>query len=529
MRYPMKKTILYLSSIFILLVKIGYSQTVVTPVLELNAAGASDQDDMCVWIHPTDKALSTIITSDKAANKLFVYDLEGNLLQTVDIAGQLPGNIDIRYNFPLEGVPTDIIGYNRRSGSTLVFYKMDRTTRQLSPAGNFSSGSNYGFCLYQSPVTQKFYAFSSSQSSDIRQYEINDDDNDGVIEGSLVRQLDNGSAETEGMVADDETGMLYAANENAGIYKYDAEPGGSTTGEMIAPTGSNGLQADVEGVAIYYTSNGEGYLIASSQGNDDFIVFERQAPHNYVKTVQVSGVGSTDGIEVANVSFGSFFPLGIFLVHDGTGSPYRIRACKWEDLGLDIDTTYWDPTPVELNSFSAKIINDKVELTWQTASETNNSGFEIQRSENFNNFNRITFVPGYGTTTEKHFYQFIDESVLYGKIAYRLKQIDFDGTTEFSDIVEVDFKTPVEFVLAQNYPNPFNPNTKIVVTIPFTSKIHLAVYDLLGQLVSEIAAEEYQAGTHEFDFEASGIPSGIYFYKLESASFQDTKKMIYIK
>jgi len=119
--------------------------------------------------------------------------------------------------------------------------------------------------------------------------------------------------------------------------------------------------------------------------------------------------------------------------------------------------------------------------------------------------------------------------VLYGKAAYRLKQIDFDGTTEFSDIVEVDFKTAVEFVLAQNYPNPFNPRTKIVVTIPVTSKIHLAVYDLLGQLVSEIAAEEYQAGTHEFDFEASGIPSGIYFYKLESVSFQDTKKMIYIK
>ena len=306
------------------------TQTVVTPVLELDAPGAADQDDMCIWIHPTDKSLSTIITSDKTASYLFVYDLQGNVIQEINISGHQPGNIDIRYNFPLGGELTDIIGYNRRSGSsTLVFYKVDRITRQLSPAGSFSSGSNYGFCMYQSPVTQKFYAFSSSESSNIRQYEISDNNNDGTIEGTMVREWSNGSNETEGMVADDEMAKLYAANEDDGIYKYDAEPNGSTSGQLIAGTGSYGLTADVEGVTIYYAANGEGYLIASSQGNNSFKVFERLAPHNFVKTVTVSGVGSTDGIDVINLSLGTEFPLGLFLIHDGTGSPYRVRGCKW--------------------------------------------------------------------------------------------------------------------------------------------------------------------------------------------------------
>jgi 3-phytase len=497
--------------------------------MELNAPGAEDQDDMCVWIHPTDKSLSTIITSDKTANYLFVYDLAGNVLQSVNISGQQPGNIDIRYNFPLGGELVDIVGYNRRSGSTLVFYKVDRTTRQLFLISSFASGANYGFCLYHSPVTQKFYAFSSSESSNMRQYEIADANNDGVIEGTLVREWSNGSAETEGLVADDEMANLYAANENAGVYKYDAEPGGSTSGQLIAAVGSNGLSADVEGVTIYYMANGEGYLLVSSQGSDNFKVYERQEPHTFVKTVSVTGVGDTDGIDVINVSLGTFFPLGLFLIHDGTGLPFRIRGCEWEDLGLEIDTTYWDPTPVELNSFDVNIRDGKAELIWETSSEINNLGFEIQRSENENNFLKIGFVPGYGTTTQNHYYNFIDEENLFGNVAYRLKQIDFDGATEFSETVEVNFPGPNNFILSQNFPNPFNPNTIISIRLPFTVRIRLTVYDITGELVNELASGEYQAGTHQFNFEAENLSSGIYFYRFEGPGFQQTRKMIYIK
>jgi|WetSurSiteA1Bulk_404760.scaffolds.fasta_scaffold03842_3 myo-inositol-hexaphosphate 3-phosphohydrolase len=319
------------------------AQTIVDPVLTLNASGSADQDDMCIWIHPTNRSLSTIIASDKEANKLFVYSLDGTLLQTVNV--QYPGNIDIRYNFLLSGVPTDIIGFNSRNTGNIVLYKIDRTTRQLSSAGSFAGGlsSNYGFCLYRSKVSGKTFAFLSQEGTAMKQFELVDNSN-GTIGGNLVRSFINGSGDlTEGLVCDDELGYFFAANEGEGIYRYNAEPNGSTSGTLIAAVGSNGLSADVEGLTIYYTANGNGYLIASSQGNNRFLVFNRQSPHTYVKYFTVSGVGSTDGIDLINMNLNSTFTKGMFLCHDGTGSPFVIRGSRWEDVGLTVDTSYWNP------------------------------------------------------------------------------------------------------------------------------------------------------------------------------------------
>jgi myo-inositol-hexaphosphate 3-phosphohydrolase len=330
----------------------------------LNAPGIVDQDDMCIWVHPTNHSLSTVITSDKSANKLFVYDLSGNVLQIINISGS-PGNIDIRYNLLLSGVLTDIIGYNDRTNGTIVFYKINKTTRQLSFISNFSdggmTGDNYGFCLYHSPVSGKYYAIASSNSTQMKQWELVDNGN-GTIGGIFKRTWNNGSGDiTEGLVADDELGVLFAANEGEGIYKYNAEPDEpNPVGELIAPTGSNGLTEDVEGLTIYYSSQGNGYIIASSQGSNNFKVYERQAPHNYIKTVQVTGVGNTDGIDVINLNLDYSFPYGMFLVHDGTGSPFAIKVCKWEDLLLDVDTSYWNPrhSPFSYTSNTFAVIGD---------------------------------------------------------------------------------------------------------------------------------------------------------------------------
>ena len=356
-----KKNIYY-KSILIYFIVIAsclvYGQTIVTPVLTLNASGIEDQDDMCVWIGP-DASQSTIITSDKAASKLFVYDLSGNTLQTIDVPGK-PGNIDIRYNFLLSGQPTDIVGYNDRDNGTIVIYKVDAVTRQLTFVSNFDdggmTGNNYGFCLYHNPGTGKYYAVASSNSTQMKQWELVDN-GDGTIGGEFKRTWNNGSGDiTEGLVADDEIGQLYCANEGEGIYKYDADPLVlNPTGTLVAAVGQNGLVEDVEGITIYYAANGEGYLMASSQGNSTFKVYERKEPHNFVKTIDVVNASSTDGIDVTNVNLGSTFPEGIFLTHDGTGSgPYPVRVCKYEDLELLIDTSYWNPrelnpTPVELN------------------------------------------------------------------------------------------------------------------------------------------------------------------------------------
>jgi len=139
-------------------------------------------------------------------------------------------------------------------------------------------------------------------------------------------------------------------------------------------------------------------------------------------------------------------------------------------------------TPVELVSFSGELNKNRALLNWTTATETNNSGFEILRyTQNDNEWNTIGFVPGFGTTTEPKSYSFIDENVTTGTYKYRLKQIDFDGSFTYSNEieVEVDF-TPKEFVLYQNYPNPFNPKTVISYQLPVNGNVTLKVYDILG-------------------------------------------------
>lgn len=318
----------------------------VDPVMSLENNEIEDQDDMCIWIHPTDPSQSVLITADKAVDKLFVYDLDGNTVQSLNTSGR-PGNIDIRYNFMLSGQPVDIIGFNDRVNEEIVFYTIDVTTRQLSFISSFNAGSwpeeIYGFCLYQNLDTDKFYAFACGKSSQIRQWELKDN-GDGTIGGVELRTWQNGSDQTEGMVADDETGYLYAANEVEGVYKYDLNSTNpNPLVDLIAPTGQHNLEGDVEGVTIYYAANGEGYLLVSDQGSDSYKVFERKAPHNFVKTFEVNGASGTDGIDVININLGPAFPQGLFVLHNDENEPKENLVCAYEDLQLAIDTDYWHP------------------------------------------------------------------------------------------------------------------------------------------------------------------------------------------
>jgi hypothetical protein len=184
--------------------------------------------------------------------------------------------------------------------------------------------------------------------------------------------------------------------------------------------------------------------------------------------------------------------------------------------------------PVELISFTASIIDNNVTLNWSTASETNNNGFEIERNSG-NGFITIGFVQGYGTTTEVQNYTFADNGLTPGTYSYRLKQIDFDGTFEYSDAIEADVLAPTEFSLEQNYPNPFNPETVIKYTVAKESFVNLSVYDVLGQKVAELVNETTKAGRHEVNFDASHLSSGVYFYKLSTGSFDKAAEFTRIK
>jgi len=223
--------------------------------------------------------------------------------------------------------------------------------------------------------------------------------------------------------------------------------------------------------------------------------------------------------------------------------------CKlaWGDKRLDAQGIYAQDinpngelgnsvTPVELISFSGKYINGSVNLNWSTATETNNRGFEIQKSKvkNQNDWETIGFAEGNGTTTQQKSYSFSDKNLSAGKYYYRLKQIDFDGTFSYSNIIEVDVLLPDEFRLEQNYPNPFNPATTISFAVGNTSFVSLKIYDALGKEVATLINEIKQAGEYEIEFSPEpGLASGIYFYKLSSFSPEGeqtkTMKMMYTK
>jgi hypothetical protein len=194
--------------------------------------------------------------------------------------------------------------------------------------------------------------------------------------------------------------------------------------------------------------------------------------------------------------------------------------------------------PVELNSFTSNVVDGKVHLNWQTSSELNNRGFEIQRSLTpilsqrggaLENWVTIGFVNGRGTTTETTNYNFIDEPLESGLYTYRLKQIDYSGDFKYSDEVDVNFIFATDFRLSQNYPNPFNPATTIEYQLPKASFVTIKVYDALGKEVVTLINEEKPAGVHEVEFEPKDLTSGLYLYKISVGSFEQTRKMLFLK
>lgn len=187
--------------------------------------------------------------------------------------------------------------------------------------------------------------------------------------------------------------------------------------------------------------------------------------------------------------------------------------------------------PVELTSFSANVTNNNVTLEWTTATETNNQGFEIQRKIGNSDFQTFGFVHGNGTTTAPQSYSYIDANLIPGNYTYRLKQVDFDGASDYSNEIEVEIGLPTEFSLGQNYPNPFNPSTTIEFSIAEVSFVNLKIFNLLGQEVATLLNNEVAQGVHQINFDASNLNSGVYFYQITAkgnngVDFSSVKKMI---
>lgn len=227
--------------------------------------------------------------------------------------------------------------------------------------------------------------------------------------------------------------------------------------------------------------------------------------------------------EVTNTTTNGQDIIDAFALRQG-GQAYSVQVD-----GIRIGLAWSDAVPVELTSFTASVSNNAVVLNWATATEINNQGFNVERKSSNSSWQKIGYVQGNGTTTEAQKYSFTDAGLTTGKYQYRLKQIDFDGTSEYSKVVEVDFAAPVAYGLSQNYPNPFNPSTKIQFSVPQSGKVVIKLYNMLGQELKTLLNETREAGIHTIDFNASQLHSGVYFYKIEAGSFSSIKKMTLIK
>jgi len=312
-------------------------------------------DDMVVWVHPTTPSASLVIGTDKHAG-LAVYDLSGSQLQFLP-DGEL-NNVDLRYGFRLGLAEVALVTSGERSQNVLAIYAVDPNLLRLYnvAAHPIPLGFDvYGCCMYRSHVTGDYYFFCNSGGGHVEQWRLFDNGT-GLVDATRVRTFEVGST-TEGCVADDENGWLFISEENVGLWRYGAEPGAGPSRVLIDSTGASGhLAADVEGLAIYYTAGGGGCLLASSQGNSRFVVYDRAPPHAYRMTFQIvansalgiDAVSDTDGIDVVNLGLGSAFPSGCFLAQDdsNSGGNQNFKLVPWQAIAnsvsppLPIDATY---------------------------------------------------------------------------------------------------------------------------------------------------------------------------------------------
>ena len=314
------------------------------------------------------------------------------------------------------------------------------------------------------------------------------------------------------------TDCLVAGEASDNIVRYDLSGiyiGNFATGlnfpeQLYETTGGNII------VAVFSTPSG--LYIFDSNGNQ----------LNYFSTV----TGLRGAFQLGNGNYLVTNASGVHILDQNTGALLGTpvagvggRSAHEYDLSI---------VPVELTSFTVDVVDQNVVLKWTTATEINNQGFEIERSENNFDFNELGFVPGYGTTTEPKSYSYTDQNVNSGTYYYRLKQIDYDGSFTYSGVVEIEVTMPAKFSLEQNYPNPFNPSTTIQFSLPAESQVKIDVYNLVGEKVAEVVNKEFSAGVQKINFEAASLTSGIYFYQInafdtQGNSYTSFKKMTLLR
>lgn len=333
--------------------------TTVTASVETDpVAGFGDAaDDPAIWVHPDNPELSLIIGTQKQRG-LNIYGLDGGHLQTVP-DGRI-NNVDLRYDFPLGGESVDILTASNRTDDSIGIYAVDPQSRQIYSISDGTiptgMGDPYGLCMYRSANSGEYYVIINDTDGLVKQWRLLDAGNQR-IGAELVREFSVGS-QTEGCVADDETGDLYIGEEDVAIWKYQAEPDTGTDRTMVDNTTDGNLTDDVEGLALYYGPEGSGYLMASNQGADSYAVYERAGDNRFLgifhiiadAELGIDGASETDGLDVTSANLGPAFPNGLFVVQDGRNitpdERQNFKLVPWERIAeamnLEVHSGY-DP------------------------------------------------------------------------------------------------------------------------------------------------------------------------------------------
>ena len=414
------------------------------------------------------------------------------------------------------------------------------------------SNKGDGSIIARSPADVLSY-FSQGASTSIRGLTIlNNTLYAAGDEGVMAFDLSNGQKTSTIVITErdflnditsDVAGKLYVS-DNARIYKVD--PVAQTYGTVITTDGANGLLFDEANNRLLFTDEGPVGFDGSYISAIDMVTtnvtnlvshtfkwldgLTRDGDGNYYvsswSTNKVYRYDANFSNPAIEVSIGHNGPADIFydILNDILAIP-----------NFDGHTVDYKPAasllPVELAAFNATVAGNTVELTWQTVSEKNNYGFEIHRKTHTSflvndGWKVIGFIQGHGTINSTYNYKFADRNPPTCTLFYRLKQIDTDGSFEYSDKIEIDIGISTTFELSQNYPNPFNPSTTISYSIPKSSDVKLVVYNSLGEEVTILVNSYKQAGKYEVNFESFELSGGIYIYQLTTNNFSKTKKML---
>lgn len=304
-------------------------------------SGSGDiSDDSAIWVDQANPANSVVIADNKASSGggIGVFGMDGRLIQFR--SDGMIGNVDIRNGFPLAGQSIVLVGANNRTNNTLVLYSLNTVTRTLSPVAARSIATfapNYGFCLYRSNVSGKYFAFvTPNRSGNIQQFELFDN-GAGMVDATLVRTLPINSI-TESCVADDELGHLYVGQEDVTVWKYGSEPGTGDSRVAVDTAGGGRLVADIEGLSIEYGPNGTGRLFVSSQGDSTIAVYDRAGSNAFLKKFSIGAKGTvdavtgTDGVDVTALNAGPQFESGLLVVHDEVNTDGTSSNLKYVPL-----------------------------------------------------------------------------------------------------------------------------------------------------------------------------------------------------